>query len=113
MEIEEKLNQNKEKLILLKSSKFDEDKINTLIEIGIEQNNSLKSTYEYAKVSTEAQKKSLKLINDAINSYNETFIFIKKWLDAQNSRNDSVDREFTKIGELLEEIKGNFNSNME
>jgi len=88
----------------IKLKELSNDKLNTLIDIIIEQNEliiKLKRDEEYLSKSL---KESLKMIDKVIYSYNDTFSFIKKWMEAQNDRNDSVDKEFESLRIKVESL---------
>jgi len=101
MKIEDRFKETREKLSALRNREISNEKINDVIDIISEQNELLMATYKISTMVKDSYKDSMEHVASAIDSNNETFAFINTWLEAQNSRNDSVDKEFIRINKII------------
>jgi len=102
-----------EKLILaLKNKEFDNEKIELLINLVTQQNELSQSIFEFSIEMAKINKDAIEKTNILISKHKEILEFVKVWLEAQNSRNDSVDTEFTNIEKSLLKINQILNKDL-
>lgn len=89
----------------LKKQDLSNDKLNSLIDLSLKQNEILAVVHEMAKTTMERSLNTFKNIQVALEAQNTAFENLYKWKDAQEKYNDSVADKFSELIISTEQIK--------
>lgn len=79
-----------ESLSTLKSQELSDEKLNSLIDLSLKQNEILEIVHKMAKMTMERSVNTFENIQVALEAHNNGFENSRKWMDAQDKYNDDV-----------------------
>jgi|GEM_PF-6017575 len=89
----------------LKNQEMSDEKINSLIDLSLKQNEILEFVHKMAKMTTEKSLNSLNNIQVVLSAHNQKFEYSKKWMVAQDKYNDQVADKLSEIINSIDNLK--------